>query len=120
MPHLTLDYTHNLAGHFDSQVLFAELHDALASLGVDRNSLMSRAIELRDWRVGDGDARRAFVHLKIAFLDKRTPEFKKQALATVNPILAKAFARPLCELILQVNIEILDIRAEFYEKIVSQ
>jgi len=120
MPHITLDYTDNLTGRFDSQTVLADLIEALAHLGVERNNVMCRAVRLTDWRVGDGDRRRAFVHLKLAFLDTRPAQFKQQVLAAIKPILAEAFAQPLTELILQINLEIRDLRADFYEKIVSQ
>jgi len=120
MPHVTLDYTDNLEDQFDHQTVFAQVTERLVGLGVNPDTVMCRGVKLTDWRVGDGDRRRAFVHLKLAFLDTRPAQFKQQVLAAIKPILAEAFAQPLTELILQINLEIRDLRADFYEKIVSQ
>ncbi len=117
MPHITIEYTDNLAETPDFQHLFSQLINALDSTGSVRiNGVMARSIKLTDWRVGDGDSNHAFVHLKMATLDTRPPEFKQQVLALFNPIMKSAFARTLQEQDCQICVEIQDIRTEFYDK----
>lgn len=116
MPHITLEYTDNLIAAPDMQQLFGELIDALYSTGTVRaNSVMVRAIKLTEWRVG-GDPRQAFVHLKMATLDTRPPEFKKQVLGLFNPIMKTAFSRALQEQDCQICVEIQEINTAFYDK----
>ena len=120
MPHLTIEYTDNLATTLNTQALLGELINALVETGtVEANTVMARTISLTDWRVGDGESRHAFVHVKLAALDRRPPEFKKQVLALFSPILKTAFDRARHGYDCQVCVEIQDIRTEFYDKIVA-
>ena len=120
MPHLVLEYTDNLPDQPDFKQLFAELHAALLTLeDVKLSDIKSRAIKLEDWYVGDGSASHAFVHLKLYMIDRRTDDFKRQALSVLQPIVASHYARSLAERDCQLCFELLDIRGAFYAKIVS-
>ncbi|MDK2123298.1 5-carboxymethyl-2-hydroxymuconate Delta-isomerase [Parachitinimonas caeni] len=120
MPHIVIDYSDNLAERPDFQALFAQLHAALHALGdVQLEEIRSRANRLLDWRVGDGDPNRAFIHVKLHLLDSRPLNFKRRAVAAVKPIVAAYFAATLAERACQICFEVVDIRADCYEKIVS-
>ncbi|PHV12610.1 5-carboxymethyl-2-hydroxymuconate Delta-isomerase [Chitinimonas sp. BJB300] len=120
MPHITLEYSDNLPDQPDFRALFAELHQALVSLGdVQVNDIKSRAIKLTDWYAGDGNPRHAFVHLKLYFINRRTDEFKRRALAVMQPIVAAHYATSLNERDCQLCFELVDIQGDYYAKIVS-
>ncbi len=70
MPHLTLEYTNNLA--FDTQSLLTELQEALVASGaVARKGLKSRAVRLTDYLIADGSETYAFVHLNLLIREGR-------------------------------------------------
>ncbi|MFC4161491.1 5-carboxymethyl-2-hydroxymuconate Delta-isomerase [Chitinimonas lacunae] len=120
MPHIVLEYSDNLPDPVDFQALFAQLHAALVNLGdVHLNEIKSRAIKCHDWRVGDGHPRHGFAHLKLYLLDRRKTEFKRRALAAMKPILAAHYPRSLIGLEFQLCLEIIDIRSDAYDKLVS-
>ncbi|HEY9103226.1 5-carboxymethyl-2-hydroxymuconate Delta-isomerase [Chitinimonas sp.] len=120
MPHLVLEYTDNLPDQPDFKQLFSELHTALTGLeGIKLADIKSRAIRLSDWLVGDGASSHAFVHLKLHLIDSRTDAFKQRALAVLQPVLARHYARSLAERDCQLCFEVIDIRGAFYAKTVS-
>ncbi len=118
MPHLVLEYSDNLPSLPDFPTLFEALHDTLVATGdVKRNEIKSRAIRLTDYLVGDGDPSRTFVHLRLAFLDRRTPEWKREILSAIRPVLRRSFANALAESKCEVCLEVIDIKGDFYDKI---
>lgn len=120
MPHLTIEYTDNLAASLNTQALMGELIGALEKTGtVDVQTVMCRAVCLSDWRMGNGESQHAFVHVRLAALDRRPPEFKKQVIALFSPLLKSVFDRARHGLDCQVCVEIQDIRTEFYDKFVA-
>lgn len=120
MPHIVLEYTDNLPERPDFQRLFAELHTALVAVGdIELDHLKSRAVRLTDWHIGDGDILHAMVHVKLHLINRRTVEFKRRAVAAMQPVVAAHFARALAERKCQICFETIDIDGETYEKIVS-
>ncbi|WP_179958363.1 5-carboxymethyl-2-hydroxymuconate Delta-isomerase [Chitinimonas arctica] len=122
MPHIVLEYSQPLPQPVDFQGLFAELHSAMVEMGDIRLiDIKSRAIGLSDWRLGDGDASHAFVHLKAYLLesDTRDTEYKRRLSAALQLIVAAYFARSLAEQACQLCFEVIDIRRDCYAKIVS-
>jgi len=117
MPHITLEYSANLAPHLRPQELFPALHEKIVRLaGAALVNCKSRAIRLEDFRMGDGGAENAFVHLAIRILEGRTPEVK-QAIGSECVELLRAHLGEIPDLRgLQLSVEILDIvRAQYFK-----
>lgn len=79
VPHLRLEYSGNLAAPADFQPLFAELHRILHEEGgIGLHNCKSRAVKLDHFRVGNGAADDAFVHLTVRVLDGRTDAVQRR------------------------------------------
>ncbi|WP_434515731.1 5-carboxymethyl-2-hydroxymuconate Delta-isomerase [Dechloromonas sp. ARDL1] len=92
MPHLTLEYTRNLAD-FDPVQALAALNEAMFDSGLfGESDIKSRALGLDDFQVGVHDTPRAFVHVRVAMLSGRTDEERKaladSLLAALTPLVA--------------------------------
>jgi 5-carboxymethyl-2-hydroxymuconate isomerase len=115
MPHLTLEYTSNLA-EFDAQEALAALNKALAGTGhFDEVDIKSRSMSLNAFAVGTSPGRRAFIHAKLAILSGRPPEVKRALSDTLLQEL-----RRLCGNLsghhVQLCAEIVDIDRASYAK----
>ena len=113
VPHLTLEYSANLAA-VDLQRVFDALHEELATLGIERDDCKSRAYRCDSYCVGSGAPERAFAHLTLALLDRRSDETQQAAGAMALAILQDAFAAS--ERDCDVTVEIRMMRAAGYFK----
>ena len=78
MPHLTIEYTANLAG-LDADALLADANQRLAASGHCREAdIKSRARRLETFRIGTAQTPRAFVHATLSLLPGRSDEVKSQ------------------------------------------
>ncbi len=78
MPHTILEYSSDLDPLPDFRQLFAEVHAILDDVaGARIANAKSRGIPVEAY-VGDGDARRAFVHLEIRLMEGRSTEVKAE------------------------------------------
>ncbi len=117
MPHLTLEYSDNLAEPVDFDALFARLHAALAEPGAFRlQDLKSRAVAHRDFRVGAGVPGSAFVHLTLAIFAGREPAQQERIADRLLEILLDSFARSRAERSCEITVEIREMRRETYRK----
>lgn len=90
MPHLTLEYTDNLA--FDAQPLLARLHDEVVATGaVAMKGLKSRAVRHDVWRIADGHEDYAFVHLTVLLRQGRSLDVQKDIAERTMAVLDHAF-----------------------------
>ncbi len=90
MPHLSLEYSANLTADFPR--VLARLHEALVSTGaVNMKGLKSRAIRHTDYRVADGHAGYAFVHLNILLRQGRPLETRQEVARRAMAVLEEAF-----------------------------
>ncbi len=117
MPQLTLEYTANIRQPIESDVLFAQLHNILATTGgIRTDNCKSRAIRLDDFFIGDGNDEHAFIHLSVRFLEGRSPEVIRQVGEQSLEILQTKFLPTNAELKLQITVEIGDIQGQRYFK----
>ena len=78
MPHLTIEYSANLAGFPEAEVLRALNQTVTASAEVaDEADLKSRCVVHDCYAIGTAPEGRAFVHAQLRLLSGRTPEAKK-------------------------------------------
>ena len=119
MPHITIEYTANLhALDVDRRALLEDLHEQLAALGegIVRTDIKSRFICLEDYLIGDGHTANAFVHARLALLDKRTEDFKSQAAQSVLNVLTQHYAPSVLNMSCELCAEVLDIVPSRYMK----
>ena len=109
MPHLTLEYTDNLA--FEVQPLLARLHDALVATGaVNLKGIKSRAIRHTEYRIADGDAGYAFVHVNLLIREGRPLEIQQDAARRVMAVLKETFGQRFEDGYLSLSVDIKEMR----------
>ena len=90
MPHLTLEYSDNI--EVDVQPLLARLHEEVAATGaINLKGIKSRAIKHTQYRIADGDADYAFVHVGLLIREGRPLEVQKEATQRVMKVLKETF-----------------------------
>ena len=114
MPHITVEYSANLAIPGDLQRLFTSFHEALARLDVQIDDCKSRAYRCGDYRVGQGARERAFVHVTLAALDRRSPAFQREAGELLLATLQRSFATG--DLDCDFTVEVRPMRTDGYFK----
>ena len=109
MPHLTLEYTDNLA--FEVQPLLARLHDELVATGaVNLKGIKSRSIRHAEYRIADGDAGYAFVHVNLLIREGRPLETQREAARRVLAVLKETFGRRFEDGYLSLSVDIKEMR----------
>lgn len=117
MPHLTLEYTDNINAQINFEQLFYKLHTLLHELAnAEIGSCKSRAIKLRNYFIGDGSERQAFVHLDISLLAGRSQQAKQELGKSASALLAHYFNLDATVHTLQTSVKITDMPVEFYFK----
>lgn len=109
MPHLTLEYTDNI--EIDPQTLFARLHDALVATGaVNLKGLKSRAIRHSEYRIADGYAGYAFVHLNILLKEGRPLETQQEVAKRAMAVLEETFGHHFEQGYLSLSVDIKEMK----------
>lgn len=109
MPHLTLEYSDNLA--FDVQSLLKRLHADLAATGaIKLRGIKSRAIRQSEYRIADGDPGYAFVHINLLIREGRPLQVQKDAARRVMEALKDTFGERLEKGYLSLSVDIKEMR----------
>jgi 5-carboxymethyl-2-hydroxymuconate isomerase len=117
VPHLTLEYTSNLAQKAPTPDLLLRVHRLLASAaGIRIGNCKSRWAELEKWVVGDGKDESAFVHLSIRHLEGRPLETRQAVGAGALQVLRDHFLPAPEGADLQITVEVMEIRVDAYFK----
>jgi len=117
VPHLVLEYSANLPDQPDFDALLGRLHEALSRSGVfDLEKIKSRVVPHPLFRVADGAADRAFVHLTAAVLEGREPEVLRAAGESLLAVLCEAFSRARRERRCDVTVELREMQRPLYLK----
>ncbi len=116
MPHLTLEYTANLA--LAPAAALGAINAAAFDTGLfGEADIKSRAYCVDDFRIGIQPLARAFAHVRIALLGGRSPEERKAlADAVLAAMSATLQAPPGHEL--QLSVETVDLDRASYAKAV--
>lgn len=110
MPHLTLEFSHNVIEKNNLQPLLKTLHEIIAdSLPTDISGCKSRAIELDTFHVGNGEPDSAFVHVTLKVLPGRTPEHLQKVGEKLMTKLREHFDDSFKKLKLQITMEITEL-----------
>lgn len=116
MPHLTIEYSANLAGFPEAQVL-TELNQAVTASPeiADEADLKSRCVVHGSYAIGTAPQERAFVHAQLRLLSGRTPEAKLDFSERIAAVLRRLTPRP-AGLQVQLSVEIVDMDRPSYTK----
>ncbi|MGE8226722.1 MAG: 5-carboxymethyl-2-hydroxymuconate Delta-isomerase [Stenotrophomonas sp.] len=118
MPHLTIEYSNNLATAVTPAVL-RTLNLALLGTGqFEEADIKSRALGFDCVAIGTTDSPRGFVAARLAILSGRSSEIKRELADTLLAALESAIAAGGMEL--QISAEIVDIDRDSYAKAVIQ
>jgi len=80
MPHLTIEYSKNLAESIEISELVKVMHDSAASIEVlPLGGLRTRASCREFYLIADGDSSNTFVNVVLRIAPGRSDEVKKQA-----------------------------------------
>ena len=116
MPHLTLEYTRNLAA-LDAEALLWKLNAALVASGhFEEIDIKSRAVPLDTFAVGtEASLGRAFVHVRLAILSGRSAAVKRELSDQLLVVLQTGTAWP-ASLHVQLCVEVQEIDRPSYAK----
>ena len=115
MPHLTLEYTTNLAAIQPDDILLALNHALVASGHFEEMDIKSRAIPLPTWRVGVSGTEHAFVHVKLAILSGRSVEVRSELSNSLLRVLRDS-CKSLVSHPVQLCVEVQEIERASYAK----
>ena len=80
MPHLTIEYSENLAENIEISELVKVMHDSAASIeALPLGGLRTRASRREFYLIADGDSSNTFVNVVLRIAPGRSDEVKKQA-----------------------------------------
>ncbi|MGH8052926.1 MAG: 5-carboxymethyl-2-hydroxymuconate Delta-isomerase [Stenotrophomonas sp.] len=114
MPHLTLEYSNNLATAITPAVLRAANQALMRTGQFQEMDIKTRAIGFDLFAIGTADTARGFVTAKLSILSGRSAETKREIAQTLLAALETAIPADGWEL--QTSVEILDIDRDSYAK----
>jgi len=114
MPHVTLQYTVNLA-EFNPGTALRAINQCLADSGhFDEEAIKSRALRLDDYRIGTADSGRAFIHVQLKILPGRDDATRKGLAELILAALASVL--PGVPASTQLCVEVDELDARTYSK----
>ncbi|WP_315128467.1 5-carboxymethyl-2-hydroxymuconate Delta-isomerase [Comamonas antarctica] len=116
MPHLYVEYSANLPGLPEQQML-TELVSAVCGHPsiVDEFDVKGRIAATQQYVIGTGAGPRGFIHADLRLLSGRTPEAKKELSDLIAEVLRRLTPHPMGMLV-QVSVEITDMDRASYHK----
>jgi 5-carboxymethyl-2-hydroxymuconate isomerase len=115
MPHLTLQYTDNLADLNVSRTL-QKVNEVTYQSGLfEEGDIKSRAIQLQSFLIGTVADDRAFIHLTVA-MSPRGPQVEQALAKALIQVLEDALARSRSGLSTQACVEITHVDTSTYVK----
>ncbi|MFT3735890.1 MAG: 5-carboxymethyl-2-hydroxymuconate Delta-isomerase [Rhodocyclaceae bacterium] len=121
MPHLSLEYTANLAEVFDVPAALREANAALLATGLIDSpvQMKSRATQLEHYRVGNFDEGEAFIHARLHLMAGRSIAQRRQLGAALVTALQSVLA-PAAGLRVQITVEFTEMLLDTYQKLVIE
>lgn len=117
MPHLTLEYSSNVLEPASWDDVFRRAHDVLVEIGqIRRENCKSRAVRRDQYLVGNSRKGEAFIHLDVRFLEGRPAAVKRSIGERLLSLLREHFCADDHSRVLQITVEIRDIRKDEYFK----
>ena len=78
MPHIIIEHSNNIEPEVNVQKIVEDAHEALASQGIDKGRIKTRAVAVNNFSVGDKGKEGAFVHITLLLLEGRDIPTKQQ------------------------------------------
>lgn len=114
MPHLTIEYSSNLATAITPAVLRTLNHALLGTGQFEEADIKSRALAFDCVAIGTTDSPRGFVAARLAILSGRSSEIKRYVANVLLEALGSLITASGLEL--QISVEIVDIDRDSYAK----
>ncbi len=116
MPHLILEYSSNLIEKNNFEKLFAQYNPLLAeTLATDITGCKCRAVEVKDYYIGNGDANQAFVHMELKILRGRDNAKQREIGVKLMELARTHFAESFKKLTTQLTLEIVEISPQYFK-----
>jgi len=113
MPHLTIEHSANLQGRLDLSALMTRIHRAALETGIfPEKGVRTRLASRPDYRVADGHADNAFIHLVLRIGSGRDLETRKRAGDSIFQTLCDSVAQDQARNPLALSFEIQQIEPE--------
>lgn len=111
MPHMTLEYTGNIANEINTNDLLKKMNASLISHEglFSPQGIRSRAIKLTDYLVGDGSSNDGFVHVNLKIAPGRTEEAKKNVFDHLFQVIEDYFEAVLANHHVTISLEFLEL-----------
>lgn len=108
MAHVVVEYTANIRAEAEVPKLLKAINDTLIAQGnvFPIGGIRSRALELADYRMADGAADYAFVHVTLKIGAGRDPATKKRACDAVFEAVKAHFAVLYSQRLLALSMEL--------------
>ncbi len=120
MPHCLLEYSSNIIEKNKSRDALQAIHTALDKTGLFQLAdIKSRAVEHKDFFIGDGNESRAFVALTVSILSGRSDETKRSVSSACLEALKKIFSESLSSLKLSITVQIKELDKNSYVREIS-
>ncbi|MFF7213565.1 5-carboxymethyl-2-hydroxymuconate Delta-isomerase [Streptomyces sp. NPDC008238] len=114
MPHITVDYTGNLADAFDRRGFATALHPLVAeTIDTKVEACTTRFRRSDEYVLADGAPGHALVLVRAAVLSGRTPEAKTRLSEAVLELVRKHLA-PTPELSVRTAVDVVDLDRTWY------
>ncbi len=78
MPHIIIEHSSNISDNINIRALLDDLHNLLASLGIDKARIKTRAIPIKDTVVGEKGSGDQMAHGTLLLLEGRDTATRKQ------------------------------------------
>ncbi|MET1115712.1 MAG: 5-carboxymethyl-2-hydroxymuconate Delta-isomerase [Comamonas sp.] len=116
MPHLYVEYTSNLAGLPEQQMLTELVASVCEHPSIlEELDVKARIAPTQQYVIGTGSGPRGFIHADLRLMSGRTPEAKKELSDRVAEVLRRLTPHPEGMLV-QVSVEISDMDRGSYHK----
>lgn len=114
MPHITIEYSANVADHHDIQALVDRVHAEALQHGLPPvDGLRTRAVSREHYRIADGDPVNAFIAISVRIGPGREAVTKASFIETVLDAAESHLQAGHTELAIAWSIEVTELDPEF-------
>ena len=113
MPHLTVEYSKNLASNVDIDAMLQVLHEAAANIeALPVGGLRSRAVAREHYQIADGHPDNSFINLLLRLAPTRPFDVRKEIGETLFKVLCDYLESTYASTPLAISFEIQEMGAE--------
>ncbi|MEM7140814.1 MAG: 5-carboxymethyl-2-hydroxymuconate Delta-isomerase [Actinomycetota bacterium] len=114
MPHVTIEYSANVADHHDIDALVGAVHDAAVAIGIASHpGVRTRACGRAHFRVGDGDPSNAMIAILVRIGPGRDAATKRALIEELLDVAERHVADESDALAIAWSIEVQEIDGAF-------